>query len=82
MTIQRSGAGQWTVPSQSKPDTLYIVQRHEGVLTCDCPAGFHHGRCKHMAAVQATLPKPATKSPSAIETGNLFVAPHRRRATA
>jgi hypothetical protein len=75
--IQRSGAEQWIVPSRSKPDTLYIVRRHAGVLMCDCPGGFHHGRCKHIAAVAASLPTPVSKGPSAKATGALFRAPRR-----
>ena len=43
MTIQTSGRNQWTVPSQTQPDTLYIVRRFEGAFTCDCPAGYFRG---------------------------------------
>ena len=80
MTIQTSGRNQWTVPSQTQPDTLYIVRRHDGLLTCDCPAGFFRGVCKHITAVAASLPKSVSKGPSAQATGNLFLAPHRRTA--
>ena len=78
MTIQTSGRNQWTVPSQTQPDTLYIVRRHDGLLTCDCPAGFYRGRCKHITAVAATLPRPSAKGPSARDTGLLFMAPRHR----
>ncbi len=60
MTIATQATGrQWIVASESKPDTLYIVRRVEGQITCDCPAGIHRGVCKHAKAVAAMLPVPA-----------------------
>jgi hypothetical protein len=57
MTIAVQAAGrQWTVASQTQPGVLYIVRRHNGVTTCDCLGGFHHGRCKHQAAIDAQYP--------------------------
>ena len=60
MTIATQATGrQWIVASESKPDTLYIVRRVNGQITCDCPGNVHHGHCKHAKAVAATLPAPA-----------------------
>jgi len=59
MTIQTSGKGQWTVPSQTTTDTIYLVRRVNGVLSCDCNGFFYRGTCKHVAAVAAQYPVPA-----------------------
>ncbi len=60
MTIATQATGQqWIVASESKPDTLYIVRRVNGQITCDCPGNVHHGHCKHAKAVAALLPAPA-----------------------
>ncbi len=57
MTIATQATGrQWIVASESKPDTLYIVRRVNGQITCDCPGNVHHGHCKHVKAVAAMLP--------------------------
>ena len=79
MTIATRGPNEWLVPSQTKPGEIYIVKRVAGALSCDCPAGFFRGRCKHSTAVAATLPQ---RGPSAAATGDLFLAPHRRRVAA
>ncbi len=60
MTIATQATGrQWIVASESKPDTLYIVRRVAGQITCDCPGNVHHRHCKHAKAVAAMLPAPA-----------------------
>ncbi len=59
MTIATQATGrQWIVASESKPDTLYIVRRVNGQITCDCPGNVHHGHCKHAKAVAALQPAP------------------------
>ncbi len=58
MTIATQATGrQWIVASESKPDTLYIVKKVNGEYSCDCPAGFYRGSCKHVAAVKAAQPR-------------------------
>jgi len=60
MTIATQATGrQWIVASESKPDTLYIVRRVNGQITCDCPVNVHHGHCKHAKAVAAMPPASA-----------------------
>lgn len=53
-TITRTGANRWEVPSASQPEPRLVV-RHAGALTCDCPAGFHRGRCRHITQVAAAI---------------------------
>jgi len=66
MTIVTRSRNSWIVPSQTRPDAIYIVVRHGDALTCDCPAGIHHGVCKHAKAVAALLPAPAV-DPAKVE---------------
>jgi hypothetical protein len=80
MTIATRSTNQWLVPSQSKTDTVYLVKRHAGALSCSCNGFYYRGRCQHVDAVAATLSKPASKDPSAAETASLFMAPRRPRA--
>jgi hypothetical protein len=62
MTIQTSGKGQWTVPSQTTTDTIYLVRRVNGSLTCDCDGFYFRGHCKHVTAVAAKLNAERTTS--------------------
>ena len=78
MTIATRSQHEWLVPSQTAPDTLYLVKRHAGALSCDCNGFYYRGACKHVAAVAATLPAPVSTGPSARDTGLLFMAEHRR----
>jgi hypothetical protein len=60
MTIATQAPGrQWIVASESRPDTLYIVRRVNGQITCDCPGHYSHGHCKHADAVRTVQPLPA-----------------------
>jgi hypothetical protein len=59
MTIVTRSRNSWIVPSQTRPDAIYIVVRHGDALTCDCMAGIHRGACRHIAAVAALQPAPA-----------------------
>lgn len=49
-------AKQWTVPSKSNPELIYIVSmKHDGGYVCSCPAGIFQrtkGPCKHIRAVE------------------------------
>lgn len=61
MTIAVQTAGkQWTVASETKPDTLYIVIRTDAGYTCDCLGFYHHGHCKHATALAAREARPYT----------------------
>jgi len=51
-TVTQTGRDTYTVPSQSQPCESWIVKLVDGDLTCDCPAGFYRGRCRHGAAVE------------------------------
>jgi len=62
MTIQTSGKGQWTVPSQTTTDTIYLVRRVNGILSCDCNGFFYRGGCRHAAAVAAQYPAPVAST--------------------
>lgn len=58
MTIQTVAKGrQYTVASESKPGTLYVVIVNAGETSCDCPAGIHRPdrQCKHQRAVAAKV---------------------------
>jgi uncharacterized Zn finger protein len=66
MTIVTRSRNSWIVPSQTRPDAIYIVVRHGAALTCDCMAGIHRGACRHIAAVTALLPAPAA-DPAKVE---------------
>ncbi len=60
MTIATQAPGrQWVVASETKPDTLYIVRKVNGQITCDCPGNVHHGCCKHAKYIAALQPVPA-----------------------
>lgn len=56
MTIQTVAQDkQWTVASETKPGTLYIVKRINGAYSCDCDGAFYRGTCKHIKAVAAKV---------------------------
>jgi len=55
MTIATMSKAQWAVPSQTTSNTLYLVRKVDGSLTCDCDGWFFRGKCKHVTAVAAKL---------------------------
>ena len=66
MTIATQTTGrQWTVASETKPNTLYIVKLVNGQFSCDCPGNFYRGSCKHAKAVAAAQPYAFKVDPSA-----------------
>ena len=65
MTIVTRGRNQWLVPSTSQVGVAYLVIRNErGELSCDCPAGFYRGGCKHALAVAAAQPRACKVDPA------------------
>lgn len=55
LTVTKIATDTYTVPSASQPGTFWIVKLVDSNLTCDCPAGFYRGRCRHGAQVEAHL---------------------------
>jgi len=85
-TVTRTGANRWEVPSASQPEPRLVV-RHAGALTCDCPAGFHRGRCRHISQVAAAIEAEAqatwhSERAALRAEGVALLAPTRRAAVA
>lgn len=78
MVIATRSRNEWIVPSASDTDALHIVKRVNGQLSCSCDGCYYRGTCRHIIAVAATLPTPASKGPSAADTAALFMAPRHR----
>jgi hypothetical protein len=43
---------QYTIPSESRPNTGYVVADAGGRWVCSCPGFTYHGHCKHAAKME------------------------------
>lgn len=52
MTITTQSPAQWLVTSETTEETVYVVRRHNGQLSCNCNDAYYRGRvCKHQRLV-------------------------------